>query len=138
MDKNTVIFKIYKCDIKGELSNEDYIFNLNIKIIDIKKEILKKTFNNEYNYLDLENVTERVYKDFGKLFFDKGILPSTIDNYKLEEFTNDNRTFSFIALPKNIEINQKLKEDSGFLKKIVKKQLKNNQLFIYDDDFPPL
>ena len=29
MDKNTVIFKIYKCDIKGELSNEDYIFNLN-------------------------------------------------------------------------------------------------------------
>jgi hypothetical protein len=86
----------------------------------------------------LENVTERIYKDFGKLFFDKGILPSTIDNYKLEEFTNDNRTFSFIALPKNIEINQKPKEDSGFLKKIVKKQLKNNQLFIYDDDFPPL
>jgi len=138
MEQNTVIFKIYKYDIKGELTNEDYVFNLNTKLIDIKNEILKKTFNNEYNYLDLENVTEKIYKDFGKLFLEKGQLPSTIDNYRLDEFTNDNRLFSFIALPKNIELNKKPKVDSGFLKKIVKKELKNNQLFIYDDDFPPL
>lgn len=138
MEPNTVIFKIYKYDIKGDTSNEDYIFQLNTKLIDIKKEILKKTFNNKYNYLDLENITEKIYKDFGKLSFEKGQLPNTIDNYRLEQFTIENRTFSFIALPRNMEENKKLKEDSGFLKKIVKKELKNNQLFIYEDDFPPL
>ena len=138
MEANTVIFKIYKYDLRGDISSEDYNFNLNMKLIDIKKEILKKTFNDIYNYLDLENVTEKIYKDFGKLFFEKGQLPNTIDNYKLEQFTNDNRTFSFIALPKNIEEKKFIKEESGFLKKIVKKELKNKQLFIYDDDFPPL
>jgi hypothetical protein len=91
MDKNNVLFKIYNINNKTNNENnnktnillKDYNFDLKVKIIDIKNIILKELFNNEYNSLDLENINERVYKDFGKLFFDKGLLPSTIDNYKL-------------------------------------------------------
>ena len=138
MDNNTVVFKIYKLKENESIFDKEYTFPLNNKLMDIKKEILKISFNNEFNYLDLENISERIYKDFGKLFFDKGLLPVTIDNYNLEQFTNANRIFSFIAKPKNIEINKRKKEDTGILKKFVKKELKNNQLFIYEVDFPPL
>jgi hypothetical protein len=139
-NNNSVIFKIYKLQEKQneKIFDKEYCIDLKTKISDIKKEILKNSFNNEFNYLDLENITDKIYKDFGKLSFDKGIIPNTTDNYKLEQFTINNREFSFIALPKNIIINKTKKEDSGILKKFVKKELKSNQLFIYDDDFPPL
>ena len=150
MDKNNVLFKIY--NINNETNNEnnnntkillkDYNFDLKVKIIDIKNIILKELFNNEYNSLDFENINERVYKDFGKLFFDKGLLPSTIDNYKLGDFTNGNRVFEFIAYPKNIDVIKKniVKQDcnSGVLKKIIMEERGSKEFFIYDDDFPPL
>ena len=112
MDKNNVLFKIYNINNKTNNENnnktkillKDYNFDLKIKIIDIKNIILKELFNNEYNSLDLENINDRVYKDFGKLFFDKGLLPITIDNYKLGDFTNGDRIFEFIVYPKNIDI----------------------------------
>jgi len=146
MEKNTVTFKIYLINENGKTSeNKDYIFNINEKIIDIKNKILKDTFNNKFNSLDLENITEKVYKDYGKLFFDKGLIPSTIDNYKLSEFTIDNRIFSFIVNGKNIEKNKSYnkKEEGIFLKKIIKDERQNNKntdkgFVYYADEFPAL
>lgn len=133
-----IILKIHE----KEKFIKEYYFDLNQKIIDIKKIILKDTYDNEYNDLDFENISDRIYKDFGKLFFDKGFLPNTIDNYKLDQFTNDNRTFSFIIHPKNID-NIKMNNinhNNSFLKKMIKeeKMKKNNEFIIDDDDFPPL
>jgi hypothetical protein len=150
---NTVNFKIFlkDDDTQDLVEKELYTFNLNEKIIDIKNKILINTFKNEFNYIDFENITERVYKDYGKLFFDNGLLPVTIDNYKLSEFTNENRTFLFIAIPKNIEVVSKIIKNnkSPILKKYNqqknqnsekyndKKENKNNFIFNIDD-FPPL
>ena len=141
MEKNTVIFNIYKINTENEkVLDNSYSFKLNEKIIDIKNKILKDTFNNEYNYLDLENITSRTYKDYGKLFFDIGLLPSTIDNYRLSEFTNEGREFLFIGLPKNILIEKKINNDIGVIKRIIKEERKqsSNEFVYYDDEFPPL
>jgi poly(A) polymerase Pap1 len=137
MDKNSVIFKIYKNENGERVFAKDYIFNLSMKIIEIKSIILKELFNNEYNGLDLDNINERVYKDFGKLFFDKGLIPSTIDNYKLGDFTNGSRTFEFVVFPKNITIEKK-DNSNELLKKIIKEERNKKEFVIYDDDFPPL
>ena len=142
MDKNNVLFKIYNINNNTKILLKDYNFDLKVKIIDIKNIILKELFNNEYNSLDLENINERVYKDFGKLFFDKGLLPSIIDNYKLGDFTNGDRIFEFVVYPKNIDVIKKniVKKDSnsGVLKKIIMEERSNKEFAIYDDDFPPL
>ena len=134
MEKNIVIFKIY---INNEMEKE-YLFDTSNKIIDIRNKVLNDIFNNSHNYLEMENITERIYKDYGKLFFDIGILPTSIDNYILSQFTNDNRTFSFRVTPINLNI-MKPKKDGSFLKKIIKENKEKNGEFIFDDDdFPAL
>ena len=141
MNKNTVIFKIYTLNDNNEtVEDKEYVFNLTDKIIDIKNKILKDTFKNSYNHLEMTNITEKVYKDYGKLFFDKGLLPITINNYKLSEFTNDCRTFSFLVKGSNVEIKKNVSQDNSFIKKIIKEDRKNNnhEFKLYDDDFPPL
>ena len=144
MNKNMITIKIFSKENDNQLCElNEYSFNLSNKIIDVKTHILKDLYENKYNSLDFENITERVYKDFGKLFFEKGLLPNTIDNYKLEQFTSENRTFSFLALPSNIEIKKnKVKDhnDGNFLKKIIKEERAKNstEFILYDDDFPPL
>ena len=150
MDKNTVIINTYVIGENNEnIKDREYIFKLSDKIIDVKNKILKDTFKNNYNQLNMVNITEKIYKDYGKLFFDKGLLPSTINNYKLSEFTNEGRTFSFIVIgltvekDLNIGSNTNSKKDTkksgDFLKKIIKNNRKNNNEFVlYDDEFPPL
>ena len=129
-----VLFKIYIND--G--TEKEYLFNINSKIIDIRNKLLNEIFNNSHNYLEMENITEKIYKDYGKLFFDKGILPSSIDNYLLSQFTNDNRIFSFKINPINLNIIKPIKNEL-FLKKIIKEtNIKNKDFFINNDDFPPL
>jgi hypothetical protein len=140
MSKN-VIIKTYILNENNEnIEDIEYIFKLTDRIIDIKNKILKDTFKNKYNNLEMTNITEKVYKDYGKLFFDKGLLPSTINNYKLSEFTNEDRVFSFLVIGTNIEkIIDKKNNNDGFIKKIIKEdRKKNNEFMIYDDDFPPL
>ena len=146
-----VKFKTYIVNDNNEnIENLEYDFNLDIKIIDIKNEILKKSFDGKYNYLELFNITPNIYKDFGKLFFDKGLLPDTFNNYKLSEFTISNRTFSFKKKKKNIEnvvkkINQIEKNDNArFVKKLKyekpekNKSNKLNEFIFNDTNFPPL
>lgn len=137
---SSIKLKTYTVSDNNEnIENLEYNFKLDIKIIDMKKEILKKSFDNKYNYLELFNITESIYKDFGKLFFDKGLLPNTLDNYKLSEFTNADRVFSFIITGKNIEHKDKKinenekKKESYFIGKT-----KKNVLIFDDENFPPL
>ena len=143
---------------------KEYVFSLDKKIIDIKNTVLsdlKKSSKNdtindttidtisEYNYIDLDNITEKIYKDFGKLSFDKGILPFTYDNYKLSAFTVNDRTFHFIAIPKVNTVTLPEIKQPSFLKKVIKEQYKqsnennrnnkNKNDFVLDNnDFPPL
>jgi len=134
MEKNIVTFKIY---INSEIEKE-YSFDISNKIIDIRNKILNDIFNNSHNYLEMENITEKIYKDYGKLFFEIGILPRSIDNYTLSQFTNDNRIFSFRVTPINLNIIKPTK-DGLFLKKIIKENKEKNGEFIFDDDdFPSL
>lgn len=136
---NTVIFKIYiNNETNKMIENKTYTFNLNEKIIDIKKKIIKDTFNNSFNNLEMINITDKIYKDYGKLFFDKGLLPSTINNYSLSHFTNEGRIFSFLVKGQNIE-NKIIDMKDTFLKKMIKDNRKKDTEFkYYEDDFPPL
>ena len=146
----SVIFKVFK---KDELNNNEimvdteYEFNLYETIIDIKNRILKDSFQNSHNYLNMENISERVFKDYGKLFFDKGPVPETIDNYKLEQMTNENRVFLFLCTPINIEIKKNIdvlpkinnKFTSNTMKnKIFPNSYNNNGFSFNENDFPAL
>jgi len=139
MNKNVIIKTYILNDNNEQIEDNEYIFNLNDKIIDIKNKILKNTFKNKYNDLVITNITEKVYKDYGKLFFDKGLIPSTIDNYTLSQFTNENRIFSFLVKGNNIKkIIHKNNEKDSFIKKIIKEDRQKSEFKLYDDDFPPL
>ena len=146
------------------IKEKAFIFQKTDKIIDVKKNILdyynKNNENNEkYNYIELENITAKIYKDYGKLFFDKGILPSSNDNYKLENFTivDDNRIYTFNAVLKNIEQqNKELEKKFEDINNSNNKYNKNNknkydnkynenrntfkkEEFVFrEEDFPPL
>lgn len=140
MDMNHITLKLFKKNTDLEY---EYIFNIDTKMIDVKNKILNDLYKNmEYNYIDLENITEKIYKDYGKLFFDKGMIPKTIDNYTLSQMTNGNRTFSFIVHP--TIYNHEIKKDTPvFLPKLIKEtrmktKLNKNEFIYYDDEFPPL
>lgn len=91
----SITTKIYIKKNNEECLVETFEQDLNVKITDFKNQLLKKYFP-ENNYLQLTNINERVYKDYGLLFFELGLLPSTNDNYLLSKFTTPNRTFSFL------------------------------------------
>lgn len=146
-EKNNIVFKTFIKQNNNNLFFKEYNLSLNLKIIDIKNLIIQnlidnKLFdNNKSNYIDLENITNKIYKDFGKLYFDKGILPMTYDNYILSDFTSDNRIFEFIIIPTNIKqnINIQSNKPSGILKKVINEEKnKNNDFTLDTDDFPPL
>ncbi len=157
MDNNSVTFKIYvknngttcieKCDEKNEnICIREYNFLLTDKIVDIKKRILEELFTGDYNDIILDNITERVYRDFGKLHFEKGIQPPTINNYTLNQMTNPGRTFSFMVTPRKIVlpdiVDKKTEKKDGpsILKKLINEErVKNNDMCLDDfDAFPPL
>jgi hypothetical protein len=144
-EKDNVIFKTFIKQNNNNILFKEYTISLKFKIIDIKNLIIKNLIdnnlfdNNKFNYVDLENITDKIYKDFGKLYFDKGILPMTYDNYILSDFTGDNRIFEFIIIPTNIKQNIQVNKPSGILKKVINEEKKKNNEFTLDtDDFPPL
>jgi len=155
---NSVEFKIYKKENETNTYLKTYVFELNKKIIDIKNTILNDFFKGQYNYIELSNITERVYKDYGLLFFDKGLIPPINDNYTLEKFTIPNRTFSFVAETLNKELSsnnkRKLTNDNNsnysdnnrninysnkYSNKYNSTSVNSNTGFlIKEEDFPPL
>lgn len=144
---NHVIFKIFKLNSNKEHEFfKDYQFTLNMRICDIREKIANELSNDKNNYANLDNITERIYKDFGKLFFEKGLLPMTVDNYKLEQFTNGGRTFTFcvslITQPKKDVIKKDVSDQNSTLKRLIKEErnIKNKDegFVFYEDDFPAL
>ena len=154
---NSVEFKIYKKENETNTYLKTYVFELNKKIIDIKNTILNDFFKGQYNHIELTNITERVYKDYGLLFFDKGLIPPINDNYTLEKFTIPNRTFSFVAETMNKELSsnnkRKLTNDTDnyignnrsnnysnkYSNKYNSSSVNSNTGFlIKEEDFPPL
>lgn len=96
--------------LKGEGEERDpttiekFNFDVNTLIIDIRDEMMWKIYrdekeHNEY-YLEIENITPKIYKDFGKLFFNSGLLPKTIDNFPLSKFVAEERTYEFLVYRK--------------------------------------
>ncbi len=82
-----------------------YTYNLpfEMRIYDIRMEIMWDIYTNdrdeheELYYLEMEYIGAKVFKDFGKLFFDKGKVPKTNDSYPLSKFTSEERTYEFVV-----------------------------------------
>ena len=85
-------------------TREKFHFDVDTLIIDVRDEIMWKIYRDEKEheqyYLEIENITEKLYKDFGKLFFNKGLLPKTIDNFPLSKFVAEERTYQFLVYRK--------------------------------------
>jgi hypothetical protein len=163
-----IIFK----PIDDNNNNNEILFTFpkTDKIKNIKTKILEYYNTNnidnieQYNYIDLENITTKIYKDYGKLFFDKGILPSSNDNYKLEDFSiiDNSRIYTFIAILKKIEKIEKDNEQKKYQPKNYQQKnyeqknyeqknyeqknyeqknyniLKKDEFIFKEEDFPPL
>lgn len=83
---------------------EKFHFDVDTLMIDVRDEMMWKIYrdekeHNEY-YLEIENITPKLYKDFGKLFFNHGLLPKTIDNFPLSKFVAEERTYEFLVYRK--------------------------------------
>ncbi len=83
---------------------EKFHFDVNTLIIDVRDEMMWKIFRDEKEhdqyYLEIENISPKLYKDFGKLFFNSGLLPKTIDNFPLSKFVAEERTYQFLVYRK--------------------------------------
>ena len=144
----SIKIKIFKFENNENKFTEEIEQDLNIKFIDFKKNLLEKYFP-ENNVLEINNITERVYKDYGLSFFNLGVLPSTNDNYLLSKFTIPERTFSFLIKGSNQEKKKfNYKENKNKLNQLPKimnfnkykdKDPNEKKEFIMDmNDFPPL
>jgi hypothetical protein len=144
--EKTIILKIF---VREGDSYQEYIVPINEKICDIKKKILEKTFNiNEHDKFTIEfnNITDRIYKDYGKLYFDIGVIPNSLDNYKFEQFTNENRIFSFLCKVdkrvisvRNDEANPEKRPRYNYIKNEKNEKNEKNDEFVFNEkDFPAL
>lgn len=151
MDAN-IKFIIYYTNKKDDSLSKTYIYNnLTTKIIDIKKEIFNDFPKTGFNYVDLEYVSERIYKEIGKYSFNYGIFPRTMDNTRLSNYTDGNKTFHFFIhydnnqVVVNNENNRKINlsfikkedEDDG-VKQPIQQETNLFDSNNYDKNFPPL
>ena len=72
-------------NIKNETIEKNY--DLAITIFNIKKELLNEYYNNKCKYLDFELILENPIKHFGKLSLEPGLIPSSMDKFKLNKFS---------------------------------------------------
>ena len=144
---------IYKKVNDQQVYLKSYTYPLHKTLLELKKEIINDFFQNQFDYLQLMNITPKIYKDYGLMFFDKGLISPINDNYTLEKFTLPNRTFQFLAEPTNADTNSGTRKrqinNSGMKKGVYKhprNEMENNQYAprppqVYEfneDDFPPL
>ncbi len=83
-------------------SLERISFDLSMRVIDMRDEMMWKMYNSTEEreshddyYLEIENISPNLVKEFGKLFFNKGLLPKTMDNYPLSRITSAGASFIF-------------------------------------------
>ena len=126
---------------------KEITISLENTINELKNEILNTLNWNEFNDVEINNITERIYKDYGMMFFDKGFLQKNIDNFKLNKFTIKNRTFSFlvygvkkekinslpIIMPRNLFNKYKNEQQEYNINNTNQSSFKYNE-----EEFPPL
>jgi hypothetical protein len=101
-----VSFEVYLKE-NGEIQHhslERMSFDISMRVIDMRDEIMWKMYNSteeraehDQYYLEIENISPNLVKEFGKLFFNKGLLPKTLDNYPLTRITNNGAKFIFVV-----------------------------------------
>lgn len=145
------IFKI------GE-NNIEKTYDNTTTLLDIKKDLLENYYENneECKYLDFELILNKPIKYFSKLSLEPGLIPSTMDKYKLNNFSIqnikelsinviENNTKNIlddnINIQNNISINEKI---NNKINNYNKNNVKNNKKyettkFNYNiNDFPEL
>jgi len=80
-----------------QVQKRDFIFTLNTTFLEVRKKIAQDIYGIENGYVELYNQSPRIYKDYGKFFFDNGVIPYTFDYYPLSDITIGGRTFIFNA-----------------------------------------
>lgn len=144
---------IYKNINDQQVYLKSYTYPLHKTLLELKKEILNDFFQNQFEYIQFINITPKIYKDYGLMFFDKGLIPSINDNYTFDKFTLPNRIFQFLIEPTNANINvgsRKRQMNNSEIKrgsyKHPRYEIENNQYTsrpsqVYEfneHDFPPL
>lgn len=99
-----VSFEVYLKENDQIISEsiERISFDLSMRVIDMRDEMMWKMYNSteereshDQYYLEIENISSNLVKEFGKLFFNKGLLPKTMDNYPLSRITSAGSSFIF-------------------------------------------
>ena len=144
-----IYLNLYINENSENIFKEKIEINIKDKICELREKILNKYFdNNIYNYVNLTNITSRVYKDYGMLFFDKGLLPDIVNNYTIDKFTTEDRTFDFLIEPckkiiNKIKITNRVSAKKSFYDP--NRRFNNDYVeekqegFVFrEEDFPPL
>ena len=134
-------------NINGETIEKEY--DSLTTILSIKKELLNEFYNNECKYLDFELLLENPIKHFGKLSLEPGLMPSSMDKFKLNKFSISNLEQLRINVFKNNNNNvlQNIENTTTNIYDKINKRINNeeninvreSQEFIYkEEDFPSL
>ena len=131
---------LFKINYNNEIN--EIKCNSNDKIIDLKKQIINK-FKLKVNYIDLIFEIEIPIRAIGKFNLEKGLMPRTFDDYKLDKWNLENKEINLTF--KEIENYQE--EHLELLPKIYKNLSSNLELkktnspnyeLNSNDDFPKL
>lgn len=132
-------------NIKNETIEKNY--DLTITIFNIKKELLNEYYNNKCKYLDFELILENPIKHFGKLSLEPGLIPSSMDKFKLNKFSiNELNQLTINVFENNTnDILQNIENSTTNIYDKINKKINNveyinqTQEFIYkEEDFPSL
>jgi hypothetical protein len=124
-----------------------YICELTMSLKTLKKKIVNDMFTtcekySKFKYLDFNNISDKIYRNFGKVCLLNGPISNIFDNRLLEEFFNENQDIVLEIIP--IE-----EEETPFNTLTIKSVQKKNSLgsltniinkdFVFrETDFPSL
>lgn len=98
------------------------------------KEIIQKDFDIQYTF-DMLNVSERIYRNFGKMFLGKGLIQPSYYGRNLTNFFNEGQKLK-ITIQESKET-VVVEENLSKLDKLIGK-IDKNEFILNLDDFPPL
>jgi hypothetical protein len=156
----TDIYNIYIIVKLNEIEKK-YTCNSNMSFKDLKLQIVNDIFttNNKYTtfkYLEFDNISSKIYRNFGKICLLNGLISNVFDNRLLNEFFNEEQEVTFEILPieeeetpfntLSIKKSKSLNKSSNKLSDIMNNpgNLENQrkeriQEFVFNEkDFPPL
>jgi uncharacterized protein YqfB (UPF0267 family) len=144
-------------NIKLDEIEQKYAFPSNATFRHIKRQIVNDIFTNSekysnFKYMEFNNVTPKIYRNFGKICLANGPISGVFDNRFLYEFFNENQEVNFDVIPIEEDPNsfESLTLKSGKREKITSNKLSNiidnpekakvrvKEFIFNDNDFPPL